>query len=103
MESELQEWAAQPLEFLTLFRCDVVNQSVYFGIAQLRAEGRHERTAELDSDDYVRAIRLSVAEGKFLVLEQVIQARAEFSCVFLIFVDVVADRAVLAIQIASCN
>ena len=82
---------------------NVIDQSVYFRITQLVAEGRHKRAAELDSDSYISAAWFSVAERKFLVFEKAIQAGTEFSCVFLIFVNVVADGAVFAKKIASCD
>ena len=88
---------------MLLFRGDVVNQSVYFGIAQLSAEGGHNSAAEFNSEYHVGTAWLSVAERKFFVLEQTVQTWTEFSGVFLILINIVADGAVLAKQIASCD
>jgi hypothetical protein len=85
------------------FRGDIVDQSIDFGISQLLAEGGHEGAAKLNPDHYILPAWLSMTERQSLILKQMIQAGAEFSGVFLIFVNVVAHCAILAEQIAPVN
>ncbi len=84
-----------------LFRRYVIDQSVYVGLIQLLAESGHKRTSVFDPNDDVGTARFSVAHGELFILEQMIEAGAEFSGLLLIFVDVVADRAVFAVQVAA--
>lgn len=92
-------WHAALSRFF-LFRTDVVDQSVDLGVVQRFLECGHNDSPKFDPDRHVLPVRLSMTERQSRVFEEMIQARPKFPGMALIFIDVVADRTVLAKKIS---
>ncbi len=82
-------------------RGKVIDQSGNFRLAQIFAKSRHEPPAEFDSDSYILPVGLGVTQGKAFVRKQVIEARPDLPGMFPILIDVVADGAILTVEIAA--
>ena len=84
---------------LNLFGIDVVDQRINFILRQALAKRGHNRPAKLDPYFHILPARLTMTHRQSLVLEKMIQARAEFVRMRFVLLNVMTDGAVLAIKI----
>src|SRR5579859_7235312 len=99
LRAVMRDSAINYVNALLVFK--ICNQHRHLVIVHSLHEGGHDRPAVLNPYQDVSAIRRALRERQPGVLEQVMQAGADLAGAFLILVDVVTDRTILAEQVLA--